>query len=615
MASPFGYNAPFGQASATEEPPSFLPQMTAMGQMLERYAKNRMQLVEIQRRQEAEDRQQKTADAKDAYFKGRLEQGDKKLASQEKQARIKANIDEQNRFRRDPSAGTFTWVDPKTGDVYPINPEFRGGAPAEPPSDQELEALMSRATSPQPQGPQADSPNTIFLDENDQGSARALSGPDDSQHQQLPIEAFPPGATEGQRFNAEDVNLTGGKGNPFAEPVPMPPLQSGAGPQSSSMFVPGQNIQGSVKSTQPQGRRWVAPLPTGEEWVVDHDAQMQAKRADAMDRAELIKQQLQEPWAQNPQMQNQLNMQLAPLMALLGPDIGKTAAAQTFQAGQQDQRLGAQDARQEAQLASNEKIQAAHDATRRATSKYGRGGGGKGIVAQSSGNGSAFSRLKPMEQARIENSVNSGIGLLDREMNWTKLEGVGFDRLNLALQNIRAKGELGGAQQMEAMMNFFGYIRGGVPAKNETDEFKSVTSNLGTLLDRLGQKVDVNGLWTHFTGSQQDREAIAKIAQLPAGQRAGLEQAIIESQKAIQGMALKNIKAQAERYKSAGTPFHERMQDSINSKLRFIGEQPRQWYQDSPLIPDFEAQPQGGAQGGQGKMSDQQLLEALKGMK
>ena len=142
---------------------------------------------------------------------------------------------------------------------------------------------------------------------------------------------------------------------------------------------------------------------------------------------------------------------------------------------------------------------------------------------------------------------------------------------------------------MEAMMNFFGYIRGGVPAKNETDEFKHITRTLGTTLDSLGQKVGLKDLWTNFTGSDADKAAIAKIAQLPEGQRAGLEQAIVESQKAIQGMALKNVAAQIEGYKSAGQPFHERIQDKINAKLMFIGEEPRQWFRDSPLIPDFQA--------------------------
>jgi hypothetical protein len=300
------------------------------------------------------------------------------------------------------------------------------------------------------------------------------------------------------------------------------------------------------------------------------------------------------------------------MLAQLDPQDRRAMLGQMGASDLASQKGDQQQSMQADRLASQKDIADSRNATaiKVAEMRKKGGKGGKGFAPQSSGDGSAFARLKPMEQARIENATNSGIGLLDREMNWTKLEGVGFDRLNLALQNIRAKGDLGGAQQMEAMMNFFGYIRGGVPAKNETDEFKHVTSTLGTTLDRLGQKVGISGLWTNFTGSDADKAAIAKIAQMPEGQRAGLEQAIVESQKAIQGMATKNIQAQIEGYKSAGRPFHERIQDKINAKLRFIGAPPRQWFQDSPLIADFEATPsEGGSASGALENAVQQLLK------
>jgi hypothetical protein len=60
------------------------------------------------------------------------------------------------------------------------------------------------------------------------------------------------------------------------------------------------------------------------------------------------------------------------------------------------------------------------------------------------------------------------------------------------------------------------------------------------------------------------------------------------------------------------------MQDKINSKLRFIGEKPRQWFGDSQLIPDFNGtspEPAGVGGAPSRKLSDQQLLDALKGMK
>jgi hypothetical protein len=496
-----------------------------------------------------------------------------------------------------------------------------------PPSaqDAELEALMQGAQqpAPPPEAPQGDS---VFFDAAEDGNVRALSGPDDGTMTQLPIGAFPPGAKEGDRFNASDVNMKGGMGNPFSGPIPPTDstglrnklLPSQSAPESSSTFIPAQQIRGASarmpQAQAPQGGRWVAYDDQGNEVdSIDPSEARAAREADAMDEERQIQKQLASApdtpeYAQvrqgllnrsvlvrsgmSPQMQAQLQRdaatggrqgaQIASNEGIVDKKIGSTE-------GLAANKIASTEGMAAATLASREKLAAEANATRLATSKYGRGGKGGGkVTAQSSGSGSAFASLKPMEQARIENATNNGIRMLDSQMNWTKLEGAGFDRLNLALQNIRAKGDLGGAQQMEAMMNFFGYIRGGVPAKNETDEFKSITRTLGTTLDTLGQKVGLKDLWTNFTGSESDKAAIAKIAQLPEGQRAGLEQAIVESQRAIQGMALKNITAQVEGYKSAGQPFHERIQDKINAKLRFIGEKPRQWFQDSKLIPDFE---------------------------
>jgi hypothetical protein len=330
---------------------------------------------------------------------------------------------------------------------------------------------------------------------------------------------------------------------------------------------------------------------------VDMGEARKAKDDEDARQLQAINEALASPEAKiDPRMSQALITEKVSLLGRMSPDARKTLFAMQKQGqqiasneGMQAKRLDAQAEQGDLNRTSRETMAADANATRKATSKYGRGGGAGKTAAQSSGQGSAFAALKPNEQSRIENAANNGVKMLDSQMNWTKLEGAGFDRLNLALQNIRAKGNLGGAQQMEAMMNFFGYIRGGVPAKNETDEFKHITRTLGTTLDSLGQKVGISDLWTNFTGSDKDKAAIAKIAELPEGQRAGLEQAIVESQKAIQGMALKNVAAQIEGYKSAGQPFHERIQDKINAKLMFIGEKPRQWFRDSPLIPDFQA--------------------------
>jgi hypothetical protein len=677
-----GFN-PYNSAPHVVGPGSLAPQISDLGTMMDTLVQQRANLAQIQRQQDAEDRQSAALAEKEAYGRRKEDLIEAKQNTKDRFDRATYNQKALGQLTQDVGSGKGarpTLFQGPTGEPQMVSlkygvPVSRMPDPFDPQSAAEPQAAPPQAqaapaSSPQPQPdvgnlpPKMQTPfvlasqrklpippvasampdgrsmvqqpelerlmaqshgqaapplgNSVFLDETDDGQARALMGPQETQVKNLPLDAFPEGAKEGQRFNADDVNMTGGKGNPFAsalpgQPPPEPQQQPpGPAPRSSSMMVPGQQIRGmSAQMPQDQGGVWEGDIP-GMGHVSIDPAEARAAHLDEVKRkVRSLEEEMADPMTPREAIPGLARLRVLAL-GEVDPGDRRTLLGQTGAMDLDAQKGGRQQEMQDDRLSAQKDIADSRNATaiKVAEMRKKGGKGGKGFTPQSSGDGSAFARLKPMEQARIENSTNNGIGLLDREMNWNKLEGVGFDRLNLALQNIRAKGDLGGAQQMEAMMNFFGYVRGGVPAKNETDEFKHITSNLGTMLDRLGQKVNVSGLWTNFTGSDADKAAIAKIAQLPEAQRAGLEQAIVESQKAIQGMATKNIQAQIEGYKSAGRPFHERIQDKINAKLRFIGAPPRQWFQDSPLIADFEATPsEGGSASGALENAVRQLLQ------
>jgi hypothetical protein len=664
--------SPYGGAPHVVGPGSLAPQISDLGTMMDTLVQQRAHLAQIQRQQDAEDRQSAALAEKEAYGRRKQDLIEAKQNTQDRFGRAKFNQDALAKVTQgvgsgkgagptlfqgpngEPSMVNFKYGVPVSRMPDPFDPQSAAAPMAAPPP-----AAAAPAPSPAPQAqpdvgnlpPMMQTPfvlasqrklpippvasampdgrsmvqqpelerlmaqshgqaapplgNSVFLDETDDGQARALMGPQETQVKNLPLDAFPEGAKEGQRFNADDVNMTGGKGNPFAsalpgQPPPEPQQQPpGPAPRSSSMMVPGQQIRGmSAQMPQDQGGVWEGDIPGMGHVSIDPAEARAARLDDVKQKVQQAEAMMSDPTTPR-EMIPLLARERVTMLAQLDPQDRRMLLGQTGAMDLDAQKGGRQQEMQDDRLSAQKDIADSRNATAIDVAKMRKKGGkGGGVSAQSSGTGSAFSRLKPMEQARIENAVTSGMNAIDRSMNWTNLEGKGFDRLDLALTNIRDKSDLGGASQMEAMMNFFGYIRGGVPAENETREFKSTTTDLGVLLDKLGQKVNVDHLWTNWAGSDADKAAIAKIAHLPEGQRAGLEHAIVQTRRSLEDMATKNIEASMESYKSSGRPFHERIQDRLNGKMRFIGAAPRQWFPDSPLIPDFEASQEGSGQAG-----------------
>jgi hypothetical protein len=648
MSNPLNHPELFRMSSVPQSVPSLVPQQPlSLFQLVDQFQARRAQLANMERMQQLADLASQREGRMEEFGRKRLEAADAKQSASDRFQRAKGGEAALAAARKAIGSGRHPGamiVQDENGNPVTVQWELSGGQNAAPgnfrqpainsvksvseptvpalnmAADKEFQqpqlrvpSLAGRAIPPIPslQEPMAqpmEQPpqNTFFVDENQDGDVRALSGPGDETTSQLPIEAFPPMAKEGDRFAAADVNLRGGKGNPFAEPVPPIPLRRPGEPEG----IPPSSESTSMMSPKVRGAVWRTKGMPGGEVTVDPEEARMAGREEAQGAVQNIDQALASEDV--PENQKRQLLAIRPLvMSGLPPKMAlELVRANESQVGREmggEQRLDqihtqGEESRTTEELRQKGRLEAI------SARKKGRGGG---IVTQSSGQGSAYSRLKPFERSRIENAITRTIKAMDAQMNWTKLEGIGWDRLALALQNIRAKGALGGTQQMEAMMNFFGYIRGGVPAKNETDEWKNVTSTLWTKLEQLGLKASNFGGGKN--GTAQDREAFSQaVAHLPEAQRASLEQAIVESMKAVKGFALKNVQAQVEGFKSGDTAMHERAQDLLNSKLRFIGEKPRQWYPDSRLIPDFvpgESSPTSptGAKGG--KITIKDLLE------
>lgn len=239
------------------EPTSFLPQMASVSAVIENIANRRMQLAK-QEQAEAHARE------KDAYYRSKLEAGERKQEASERFQRAKLGQEEMKRASgligsgKHPGVGlvqdeqgnpyyvTWRWVGgKKKAELVPATPEAAPPA-AESSAPQLKMPEMAPNQAPQgltPQlrrptfagGPlpptavqgsfhrlQPQQPDEMFLDEVAGEDARAIpeTAGEPGKTIDLPTQAFPEGAREGQRFNAADVNMRGGYGNPFAEPLP-----------------------------------------------------------------------------------------------------------------------------------------------------------------------------------------------------------------------------------------------------------------------------------------------------------------------------------------------------------------------------------------------------------
>jgi hypothetical protein len=521
------------------------------------------------------------------------------------------------------------------------------------PADPELDALMSRASQPQePQEPQpqAAQDNTIFLDENDEGTTRALLPPGDTGRAELPMRAYPEGAKVGDRFAAEDVNLKGGYGNPFAEPVPpidMPQPNRDAGgtnnllgvqsPTPTYTFVPGRNIQGASATMPQQGGdgRWVFRDKTGKEhYSIGVGEARKAKADEDFASVQAINEALGSPEAQTDPMYRQalVNRKVA-VLGQMSADDRKALFAMQKQ-GQQidsnegtlDKKLAFQKEQGDLNRASKEKIAADANATRRATSKYGRGGGTSSkLKAASAADPSAepaspWAMLDSKERTREGNRLNREKRDWANNHGWTKLLSTNTGRLDWAKDNIAMTGPGAGAAQAEAMMNLFGVARGGVPVKNETDEFYKATTSLTTHLDNIGKHIGVPQLGTRWRngtlGDDEAKKYEGAVSAMPEDQRNAIARAIQSTSDALLRYGRKELESLKTMWDVEPLANRHKATAFINELGAHLDLPPQQWWGDVKLRGGGQAAA-GGDEGGSSALEGAvlKLLQARKARK
>jgi hypothetical protein len=423
--------------------------------------------------------------------------------------------------------------------------------------------------------PEAPPGGKVFVDETDEGNANVLMGPGETERRQLPLDALPPGAREGQRFDQADVNLTGGKGNPFA----------GAEPQASSTFVPGSQIRGVSARMPPQAGqsgKWVEKDDEGNVYGEIDPGQARAARAaeDALSLRD-VNLALASPGLTAAEVAY-LSSKKHALMAGMSPKELSQVYAQEGRETLQGNQLASNEKRTEERLASNEKVQAGHDATRIAIVKTKHGGGAtlSGIKIPKGEEGSFISIPTNNKGIPQPNQLLKEVTTDWR--SWASEQDIktqfkGLRRLALAQNNIDANGPNSGTLNIEAAFNYLGFLRGGVPVQNETKEMIDHRRTWADSLHGLMARAGIGELIAKVQngGNLTEEEANRARNVMSPEEQSRIREGIVESKRVMQFQVAQTLQPFVMKYVDMNGPGAQVLRQGavsqVNAELESAG--------------------------------------------
>jgi hypothetical protein len=678
-------------------PPTFGPEIASLGNLIDSLTQRRMQ-IEVQRRQDEQlALQQKREEAKETYYRGKQELAEKKQDSDRQYQIAQGNAAAmktltgslrpgqapQPVLMRGPD-GSPTWVTPKyvprrsqaqpaatVPQAMPETQQQQGGIPTmmgkplmAPPTLHA--ALDARGEAEAPQQ------DTVLLDEPEGDTAQAvIEGHGDPRTVQLPRRAFPEGATEGERFNQEDVNLMGGFGNPFARDVLLDEpegdtarstIETGAGQKDTEIPMssfphgaregdrfPAEDVheqpsqggiptmmgkplmapplvsgpagpaQASAPEAEDMGGYWLVTMPDGREMRISEDDTMSARRDLVKVKISEITAAMESPDAQaNPQLALMLARERAMLVGGLDPS-DRRAMQQAMATGE----------RQDKQIASNERIAQGRNETsvKVSSMRKKRGGSAASAAASSdptSSDNNPWASLSYKERNPTEQRLLREVRDWSTQQGWSKLMASNPGRLEWAAKNISLDGPNSGAAHAEAMMNLFGIARGGVPVENETKEFRKGTTNINNHLANIGKNIGIPELASLFESGEgltpdQMRTFERGWSGMPPRERAAISEAIRSTTDSLVSYGRRKVMDLKQQFDSEPLAYRYKMTSLLNSLGSHVGMEPRQWWSDVPLAGKGKSVDAGGAPKAAtgGGLADklQQLQQLLGGAK
>lgn len=334
-------------------------------------------------------------------------------------------------------------------------------------------------------------------------------------------------------------------------------------------------------AASPSGKRWQYRLPGQEPMVLDQGKAREDLRGQREAEAEGIRQQLQNPNL-DPGTRNQLERYLANTLAGIPPKMQVAMMTETGRGERQDRQL---DTSVELEKMRQE------GATARAQIKgNGKKGGGTlgGYRASGATSGEPgefidmprgkYGTRGDMLEQRVSRDWNSYVNEQD-----LKVQLKGLRRLQMAEHNLNVGGKSASVVNAEATFNYLGFLRGGVPVKNETDEMIAhrqtwnermhaiaVNAGYGEAYDRLVQAWRGNPDWEP---TKEEKDAFYN--QMPASMKDKIRTGIVESLDTMTGQVKRSVEPFAMRFATMRGPgatiFRQQAINRINSVFSSAG--------------------------------------------
>jgi hypothetical protein len=662
-----GFN-PYNSAPHVVGPGSLAPQISDLGTMMDTLVQQRAHLAQLQRQQDAEDRQAAALAEKEAYGRRKQDLIEAKQNTKDRFDRATYNQKALGQLTQDVGSGKGarpTLFQGPTGEPQmvslkygvpvsrmpdPFDPQSAAEPQAAPPQAQsapasspqpqpdvgnlppmmqmpfvlasqrklpippvasampdgrsmvqqpEIERLMAQAHSqPQPAPVEQTGGNSVFLDETDDGQARALMGPDETQVKNLPLDAFPEGAKEGQRFNAADVNMRGGYGNPFSGAISrsapesspdtseldraLAPKPAAPAPQSSSMTVPGQQIRGmSARLPQDQGGVWEGDIPGMGHVSIDPAEARAARLDDVKQKVAQAEAMMSDPTTPR-EMIPLLARERVTMLAQIDPQdrrllLGQTGAMDldTQKGGRQQEmqteRLGTQkDIEQMKQDGMLARQQAKHK--RSASSVI----GGSKIVPD----GVTYI---PIPQTRYGARPDMLLSQVRQDWRSASLDEklptqlLGLRRLRMADHNLNVDGPNSGTVNIEAAFNYLGFVRGGVPVENETKQMLDKRRTAADLIHGVLARAGLGEAWARFSKGEEltKQEVNAAVNVMSPEEKNRIRVGIDESLSIMTAQVGQSIQPFVEKFSHLGGPGGHLMRQEavaiVNERMKAAG--------------------------------------------
>lgn len=370
--------------------------------------------------------------------------------------------------------------------------------------------------------------------------------------------------------------------------------------------------------------KWVYDMPNGQPFEIDMEQARQAHLEEVKAKVAQIDSALADPSTLGLKMEDVMNMRRMRAMMLgdLAPNERSALLAQGGRADLQTQKEAGLDSRLDKTLGSREKIAEDRNANalKIAEMKKRKVGNGLAKAKASDPTNSAnnpWAMLDSKERTREGNRLNRELRDWSRMQGWDKLLSTNIGRLDWASENIALTGPGAGASQAEAMMNLFGAARGGVPVKNETDEFYKNTSTLKSMLNALGPKIGIPGLGAKLSMgelTEQEKQQYADgVSSMPEEQRSAIERAIKSTSASLLKYGKTTLGSLKTLWDNEPVANRYKATSFMNELGSHVGLQPQQWWGDVPLNGGGQASaaPSAAQPQQMGKMSLDDALQKL----